>query len=255
MTITFDDPPLNEVVLGRTFLPRRDFLVAHFGAFWMQVRDQFPTAADVPPLLDANDALLAGEGLLLPRVWLSSSDSTRLIQLQQNRFHYNWRQSGENTAYVRFPSVQSEAVRLWDLFSQFVLENTGQALQPIGSELTYINLISIAGTADAFSIAQKALKGVGWSSDGTFLPAPTGFSYGLSFDIPGDVGTLTVNALSGKKQDTGESLLKFELTVRGKHNESSGFAEWSTTAHDFLVAAFKDLTTPDMHTAWKLRGN
>jgi uncharacterized protein (TIGR04255 family) len=252
MAITFDDPPLNEVALGRIFLPRPDFLVPHFGAFWDQVRGQFPRVAHAAPIIGLNEHFGDDGAVILPRVWLLSGDSTTLVQLQQNRFHYNWRQTPERKTYVRFPAIRDECVRLWKMFEEFVLQMTGQPLQPMSAELTYINFVGIPDVNSAFEIAEKTLQDSVWSHHSRFLPAPTGFTHNYSFDIPSGIGVLQVSTATAQRKD-GANVLKLELTVRGKHSEGVSFEQWSIEAHDFLVAAFKDLTKPEMHAAWKLR--
>lgn len=252
MAITFDDPPLNEVALGRTFLPRPDFLVPHFGAFWDQVRTQFPKVAHAAPIFGINDSPFDDGGMVLPRVWLLSEDSTTLVQLQQNRFHFNWRQTNEKKTYIRFPAIQAECLRLWAKFEEFIRQTTGQSLQPMSAELTYINFIAVDDVKSAFEIAEKTLQDSVWSLHPRFLPAPTGFAHNYSFDVPNGIGVLQVSTATAQRRDGG-NVFKLELTVRGKHSDELSFEEWSTRAHDFLVAAFKDLTKPEMHSAWKLR--
>lgn len=254
MTITFDEPPLNEVALGRVFLPRPDFLVPYFGAFWELVKGEFPKVGHAPPIFEQSaESPLEVLDLPLPRVWLMSDDLTRLIQLQQNRFHYNWRRATEDIRYPRFPAVQSDCIRLWERFEQFVSELTGQPLQLKYSELTYVNLIDMEPSESPFAAAERVLLDSAWTDTSRFLPRPSGFSHSYSFDVPDGLGALNVSTVSVSKRDGGKAL-KLELTVRSGQQESMSFEEWSSKAHDFLVAAFKDLTAPRMHEVWKFRG-
>ena len=48
-------------------------------------------------------------------------------------------------------------------------------------------------------------------------------------------------------------MVKLELVIRGKVQDDISFQDWSTAAHDYLVAAFKDLTKPSAHALWKLQ--
>lgn len=250
--ITFDDPPLNEVALGRSFLPRPDFLVPHFGAFWGLVRSEFPNVAHAPLIFNPNELPPDLSEVILPRVWLMSEDSTALLQLQQNRFHYNWRKTSEKLEYVRFGVIQKRCLQYWDLFEEFVRSVTAQPLVPIQSELTYVNIVDVNCNEDAFQAAERTLRDSVWTRCARFLPAPTSFAHTYSFDIPGDTGKLQVSTATAVKKEGGNAL-RLELTVRGKQSEGCSFEEWSTNAHDFLVAAFKDLTREEMHNIWKLR--
>lgn len=249
--ISFDDPPIKEVALGRTFLPRDDFLIPYYGAFWTQLRDRFPKAEHAPPIVDPSETF--NDGMFLPRVWLISEDSSTLVQLQQNRYHYNWRQTEDKKTYVRFPVIQQECLEIWRKFENFVMEATGQALQPLSAELTYTNFIEVAGASNSFEIAEETLRDSGWASHDRFLSAPKAFAHNYTFSLPGDSGTLQVAAVAAKRKDGKSEALKLELTVKGKCSNDESFEDWSAGAHDFLVQAFKDLTKPSMHQQWKLR--
>jgi uncharacterized protein (TIGR04255 family) len=252
MSITFTDPPLNEVSIGRTFLPRPDFLVPHFGAFWERIRSEFPKVDHAAPILtQGEDAIDLGQ-YMLPRVWFLSDDSARLLQLQQNRFHYNWRQTPDLATYVRFPAIQQVAIRLWDEFSTYVEKETAQPLVPLVNELTYTNLIDAEEDESGFDIGRRTLRNIGWSHANSFLPHPSQLSQGYTFGAPGDVGELVVAIVTGLRPDK-RPVMKFDLTVRGKAPKGVGLEEWSRLAHDYLVAAFRDLTTPLMHAKWGLK--
>ena len=256
MPITFDEPPLNEVSLGRTFLPRPDFLVPHYGAFWERIRADFPKVEHAAPILtqgEGGEFIDQGQ-FWLPRVWFVASDSTRLLQLQQNRFHYNWRQTPALRHYIRFPAIQEVAVRLWAEFSTFIEQQTGQPLVPLVNELTYTNLIVGEESESAFDIADRSLRDSVWSSHERFLPQPSQLTHSYGFPIPGSIGEgeLAVAVATGRRPD-GRYVLKLDLAVRGKALKGIELGEWSQAAHDFLVAGFKDLTTPAMHVNWRLK--
>lgn len=250
-SVSFDDPPVKEVALGRTFLQREDFLIPYYGAFWAQLRDGFPKVEHASPIVEPSDNLT--DGLFLPRVWLVSADSTNLVQLQQNRFHYNWRQTEEKKTYVRFPAIQKECIEVWERLEKFVLETTGQPLIPLNAELTYTNFIEVAGAKNAFEVAEQALWDSLWARHSRFLSAPKAFSHNYTFELPENRGTLQVSAVAAKRKDANSEALKLEFTVKGACPSDKSFEEWSTLAHDFLVEAFKDMTKPSMHKQWKLR--
>lgn len=249
--ISFDDPPIKEVALGRTFLPREDFLIPYYGAFWAELREKFPKAEHAAPIMDNLDVL--SEASFLPRVWLISDDSNTLVQLQQNRYHYNWRQTELSKSYPRFPAIQRGCLDIWSKFELFVLQMTGQPLQPLNAELTYTNFIEIPGSSSAFDIAEQTLRDSTWATQNRFLGSPKAFAHNYTFNLPNSKSTLHVAAVAARRKDGTSEVLKFELTVKGKCSSDESFESWSTEAHDFLVQAFKDLTKPAMHKHWRLR--
>lgn len=245
MVITFDKPPLVEVALGRVFLQRQDLLVPHFGSFWEQVRGAFPKVAHAAPIAQATDAVVvADEGYWLPRIWLSTLDDVFLIQLQQDRFHVNWRKTSANPEYVRFPAVLEKHHELWAKFDAFVTQVTGAPLQPVMNEMVYTNHIGEEG-ADLFGLSQGALRDCVWSGGTRFLPQPKAIAHSYSFDIPNGIGELTAAITSGKRTADGAAVLKVDMQVRGRVSDEANqdFDTWAVAARNFLVASFKDMTT------------
>lgn len=252
MGITFDAPPMAEVSLGCIFLPRPDFLVPHFGAFWERIRHEFPDIAHAAPIVNIEDGARVDDIFLLPRIWYVSGDKARLVQLQQNRFHFNWRKTDDEATYVRFPAVQAEAIRLWDSFGRYVREATGSEVEPLAHELTYTNIVTAPGKTP-FELADETLRDAAWCQGDRFLAPPKALSHSYTFDVPDGIGDLTVSIVTGRRADDGRGVLKLDLSVRGRSSPQRRLGLWSQQAHDHLIQAFKDLTTPAMHQQWRLR--
>jgi uncharacterized protein (TIGR04255 family) len=252
--ITFDDPPIQEVALGRTFLPREDFVIPYFGAFWATIRDQFPKAQHAAPILDPSD-FMSNDQMPLPRVWFVADDDATLVQLQQNRFHFNWRRvsAEDRRSYPRFPAVQRQFLNAWELFEKFVQAETGIPLQPVFGELSYTNHIFLADPkATAFDIAEQTLSNSVWQRPVGILKCPRGYASNYQFTLPtGD--TLQIGIAAAKRAGSSSELLKLELTVRGKCSNDKAFDSWSAEAHNVIVQSFKELTNPEIHKHWKLR--
>lgn len=245
--MTFVDAPLNEVVLGRTFKTRPDILIPHFGAFWTSIRSRFPKVQHADPILQPSDAVF---DLPLPRIWLISGNSSQMVQLQQDRMHFNWRLTDKGSPYVRFPSVQAGFVEMWDLFDAFVQETTGQGLQPSGAELTYVNLIRMDG-GDAASILRETFVGKPSEVPGLQTMQPEAFNYINDYRLSSG-SKLKASVASARATGINEHLIKFELTVSGTCSVDESFELWSSKAHDDLIAAFRAMTRPEAHSRWKL---
>jgi uncharacterized protein (TIGR04255 family) len=249
--ITFDNPPVSEVVLGRTFLPRPDFLLPYYGAFWERVKKRFPRTEHAAPIFDGN---MGSDPYFLPRVWFVAEDATTLLQLQNDRLHFNWRQMDGAQKYVRFPRIQRECLDVWAAFEEFVLEMTDQALQPQQAELSYVNIITVNGAVDTVDLFERAIKDYKCDHKDRFLPRPKNVNYSQSFSLPSGKDMLNVSIAPVRKKGSNSPALRLNLTVNGPCGAEDTFEDWSQTSHDFLVQAFKDLTTPIMHEQWKFRG-
>ena len=244
MAISFKKPPLSEVALGYTFLPRPDLLIPHLGLFWGDVRDAYPGCQHATPIIDNPEFELVSD-LPLPRVWLTSGDNARLIQLQQDRLLFNWRDSGDGTPYIRFPSIRQEFERVDALFKAHVHKLTSVALHPTSYTLTYVNLIRSGEGWSSMGDLGEIFPDLTWRSESRFLPRPTEMAWKSTFPLPDGFGSLTAHIQPGKLVRTEAPILKLEL------NASSGslggkvldMREWVTLAHDWITQAFKDLTS------------
>src|SRR5688572_27869760 len=90
---TFERPPLVEVSFGVMFAPLTAMRTAHFGAFWSRVREEFDQTDDKPAVMtDVQEASVTqvGDWFPLPRVWYVQKDGGAILQLQPNRFYFNW---------------------------------------------------------------------------------------------------------------------------------------------------------------------
>lgn len=190
--ITFDDPPVREVALGRTFLARPDFLLPYFGDFWSRIKGRYPTTEQSLPIVDPAEEI-TDLAAFSPRVFFVAPGSRSLMQLQQNRFHYNWRQGDVPAEYVRFPAIQTECLALWRELESYVLEVTKKPLQPQKAELTYTNFVEATAGENSFQLAELALHDSCWATHGRFLEAPKAFAHNYVFDVPDSKSTLQVS--------------------------------------------------------------
>jgi len=117
--VKFDKAPLSEVVGGVEF-NAPDFSSIHFGLYWQTIRDRFPTPPlDKPPI---GGIEIMASVPRLRRVWFESSDRKRFVQLQTDRFHYNWKGRSKEDEYPHFDVLYPCFKQEWDTFQQWWLE-------------------------------------------------------------------------------------------------------------------------------------
>src|SRR5215204_1225474 len=100
----YNDPPVNEVVIGIQFA-KTAITGAHIGLFWQEMRDDFPNSEEMPAL-DPKLESFEPQRFALPsfgfsswpgsRHWLTSADEVHLLQVQSDRYLYNWRRGPNN---------------------------------------------------------------------------------------------------------------------------------------------------------------
>jgi uncharacterized protein (TIGR04255 family) len=114
----YNHPPVDEVVVGLQLSSvagiealagqYREAIKADYPVVQYQPRlPPSPPANSPQPVLLISPAMPPGaEGNQGNRIWLVSQDETSLIQLQSDRFVYNWRNRGK--PYPRFEAVYTE---------------------------------------------------------------------------------------------------------------------------------------------------
>lgn len=252
MTITFSSPPINEVVVGKVFEPVQAFLMPHYGRFWELIQDEFPGCEHAAPVLDQSaEPPVDSFGLLLPRVWFSGEDKTRLIQVQSDRFYCNWRQTDGQQEYSRFDAIYAAYQKYMALFSTFVLSQLSTELITRRCELTYINVFRKGREWDSWEDLSRLFRHLKYAPqiEGGVL---RGGNLQFVYEMPERSGRLTVSIASAKAAQT-EDVIRMELTASSAPGLNADDEDaWFGKAHKAIVQSFCDLTTDDaQRSVWK----
>lgn len=147
----FQKAPLIEVALSVQFQPLAQFSSAHAGLFWQRFKAEFPICQDQPalPMLNelfgSNRPNISFVGVEFQfggnpnRTWFSTPDGSLLIQIQNNRFVFNWRKSGPDVNYPRYEFVRAKFENYLNLFQEFVAEQSLGEVTPDLYEAHYVN--------------------------------------------------------------------------------------------------------------------
>jgi uncharacterized protein (TIGR04255 family) len=268
----FGRPPVTEVVLGVQFGSLDRLTAPHLGMVWSEFRDQFPIIEEHPPLdpvfeTFADDAprtpmpRIQFELLTTPpppRIFFINSARTQLLQVQRDRFIHNWRKIGEGDAYPRFEQMLATFEDGYRRFSKLIEQGDLGLVVPNQCEISYINQIVISPeqkTFDAFKhllgtfTETVVLQDLGQPEDPRLL-----FRYVIRDDDGVPVGRLLVNALPARRLD-GASIVQFTLIARGKPAtpDLAGVSDFLTKGRRYIVRAFAQLTSDEMHMAWERR--
>lgn len=189
----------------------------------------------------------------LRRIFYIDATGNFLLQLQPSRFLANWRKQRESDEYPRFSVAHQRFLGSWETFIGF-LKETGLSTPQVNQyELTYINHI-IEGH-DAFPIGiEQFLPMFSWKSARStrFLPDPRSVNFISQFPMPDSKGILHVTVKHGRRVSDRKGLLVLDLTARGPGRKDwSDMGEWFSTAHEWIVRGFTDLTSPAAHKTWE----
>lgn len=262
---SFKRPPVVEVALSVQFNELPEFQVAHYGRFWAEIADRLPRTGTRPPLdnaieyselkpREAPSFQLLG-GYPGARTWFFNNDETALVQLQSDRFVYNWRQLRTGMAYPRYEVVRQQFGEYFDRLKAFVAREQLGEIVPVQCEVTYINHIEIGGPIERLTDLPKLLR---FWSEPTYplLKSPEQNVVRLAFRIEHEGsfwGRLHFAVEPRIRLSDQKDLLQVSLTARGhpKTPDLDGVVAFFDLGREHIVRGFAALTTPEMHKHWE----
>ena len=263
---SFRDPPLEEVALAVQLQPNAvDILdiaqfVSAFESRFPKREEQIgrpPMSEDFgPPSGEPPFKFEFTSGVPQQRLWLLAADGTRLLQVQQDIFVYNWRRSPEGVPigdpYPRYTRLRDEFVENYERLEEIAGER-GHALRPNWCEVTYINHIGEDGSQRPGM--REVFRGVETTPVGGFLPQSEDGQLALRYIIPGDHGPrgrLTVTAAPAVRRVDLTQIWVMTLTARLLAADESREAAFEAldVGHEWVVRGFAELTSDRMHERW-----
>ncbi|MQA23453.1 TIGR04255 family protein [Rugamonas rivuli] len=255
-----DNPPVVEVVCGVMFASSVVQAV-HIGAFWDRIRSEFPTVEEAPPLSaiveEPSQSVAEFESwATLPparRAWLLNRDGSNLIQIQADRFLFNWKHTLGTKNYPSYQVVITEFERRLQSFMDFMRDIGGVSLIFRQFEMTYVNHINKEYGLDQQEETSILVDHTRQSRT-RFLPQPENFNFSSSYLLPEGAGRLHVTAQSMNSPLDDTRLVRLDMTARGMASDASDESrrKWFDTAHHWITHGFVDITSPTVQREiWK----
>lgn len=248
--IHYENPPLIEVVCGIRFEPIEALKLPHLGFFWKDIRNKFPTCEYANPLHPAT--INQATNLPNPRIWLVSQKREHLIQLESNKFFFNWRKESLSLEYPHFDQVKERFLGYFEMFKNFLNKENLGIVKPLSYELTYINHIQEGDGWNELTGLNPIFLDLQWRNiKDRFLSQPTGFNLTYLFSDPKHEGSLSVKVQSGLNKKENKKLIVFELSMTGNEEEKD-MEKWFSDAHEFILNSFEDLTDEEIRkSVWR----
>ena len=262
----FDEPPVVETAFSVEFATLAKWQVPHFGLYWTRIRDRYPklnVQAALPSIIEQLD-----ESPEIPqkitfniieqpqiRCWFYNEPETQLIQIQNDRFIFNWKRGPRNDAYPHYENMRPVISNEWDEFRGFVnQENLGE-LHVRQCEITYVNHLE---------------KGIGWNNYGdlgevfpswksrdrsSVIANPEVIDINMRYVMPGGAGRLYVRAQSAIRSSDLREVIQLTLTTRGRpvSPEPLRIFEWFDDSQEFTARSFLEITSEKMQELWRPR--
>jgi uncharacterized protein (TIGR04255 family) len=259
----FTNPPVIETVLSLQFAPLEQFGIPHFGLYWQKIRSEYPRYELHPPLIGVTEkfdpsllhqkiGLRIDLGFALGpavRCWFIDESGNRLLQVQKDRFIYNWRKVKGDEIYPRYESIKDKFKEEWLRFCAFLREENLGAPEVNQCEVTYVNHIDYNSGWEGYGELSKVIACWKGSYSGTFLPPPEKVNLNVSHLLPGKEGRLHISLEPVLRSRDAVEVLQLNLTARGAPSSSSveDIFRWLDLGRSWVVRGFTDFTTENMH--------
>jgi uncharacterized protein (TIGR04255 family) len=262
--VKYDSPPVVEVVCGVMF-SGTPVQTMHIGAYWDRIRTEFPKVEDAAPLSpiveEDGQPMTFIEWSTLPparRAWLYNADGSHLLQIQADRFLFNWKHTLGATGYPSYNVVFAEFEKHLQAFIDFMRNDCGKELTYRQFEMTYVNHITQANGltpgAECAVLVDHMRQG-----GARFLPEIENFNFSQCYKLPNGNGRLHVLAQTAIKAPGGDRMMRLDLVARGIPKNLGEVSdgdiarkEWFDLAHEWITHGFADITSLDIQkNIWK----
>lgn len=231
--------------------------IPHFGAFWNEIREDYPKFEVHPPIGELNFAFSAAapETIFdLPvRCWFINEESNRLIQVQNNRFFHNWRRSSPDASYLHYDELRPVLEKEWRRFCGFLSRHVLGDPNVLLCEVSYINHLVRGDGWNSFSDLSLIFPTIGSLAGKAFVERPETVLVNSTYVMPTNEGRLRVVIQPAVRKMDGKEII--QLTVTGSCRPPSGDPNDLMTCLDYcrewVVRGFDDLTSAHMHSIWR----
>ena len=262
LSLSFDNPPVQETRIGLQFTPLTGFRIGHFGMLWDEcfgksdwlIREDAPAS---PKLTERFGSKFlkppesAGGQPSFPQVCmrLARNDGKRTAQFQPNKLTYGWTREEEKRP--SYTTVRQEFAEIIAKFIDFVARwKLGKVVNNLW-ELTYVNKIVLGDSwqkpADwhlimpgIFPVGGPQVAGHPWATfNGTWF-----------FEIPPEKGRVQVRAQKVVENQTEEISLLLVITARGEINEKDDWLPLLDLGHQSVLRVFHDISSLEARKKW-----
>jgi uncharacterized protein (TIGR04255 family) len=258
----FAHPPVNEVALSIQFQPLSALRIIHLGSLWERFgREHFASVEEQPPIPKmierfgmVRQAIAPQFEILnmapLPRVLFVSSTGNEIVQVQKDRFTYNWRKRSETDVYPRYESIEEQFIRFLDIFQSFLSDQRLGALRVEQAEVTYVNQIP---QAEIRNRVEKVISVLSGRYTDSYLHDPEEVRLSLKFPMIKEerpIGRLHIDVFGGSQADS--PVINLMLLARGISigNDINSAIEFFHAGRAAIVNGFASITSKEMHQAW-----
>jgi len=264
----YKKPPVVEVALAVQFERLSALRTQHIGLLWSEYRDRYPLVEEQPliePVYETFNKDSEGQKRLsvritetpvFPRCWFLNTERTRLIQVQNDRFIFNWRKIEGDEEYPRYKNIRSSFVKELEIFSEFIKQENLGKIVPDQCDVTYVNAIPTDEDIENHSEISDVIRTfkLDYKEDADlFQLSHEDTRIHSRFIMPNEsgepVGRLHISIEPRYRTKDGLPIFLFKLTARGtpQPKDIEGILKFLDRGNVYIVTGFTAWTEKFMH--------
>lgn len=253
----FENPPLEEVVVDMQFTDLEGLDSIHISEIYEALgkEQSFPERSVQPPLHKptSSPGVFISNVPEMPRYWFTSKDKKSLVQIQPDRFIYNWRKKRKKKPYTRFEEVFKEFDKYHSAFISGLKKSYKRLPEYEALRLTYINFVPISDFGTQIADISKLFKGFDFNSN--WPNKPKNIRHVFFYDVEELKSEMRIIIDSVLRNDDATPAIRFEIQIGGSviDGDKPPFKKWYMEARKKINCTFKEMTQPGMHKIWKLK--
>jgi uncharacterized protein (TIGR04255 family) len=271
--VSFDSPPVTEVILGVEFSGPVISEAGILADFWNQIRDEFPDVQKRPqfsPMAETFELppqppqpqieFLLGEGGGPQRYAFRNETQNLTVQVQEDRFALTWEQASPSEEYPRYRWIREQFRGLYSTFLEAAEAPLLREHLPTWCATTYTNDIEHPDSSDPMHGPLEDIVRFVRRPDSDVLPPvedTTIRQRRLLRDTDGNpIGRLYIRAiptLSSPPESRPGYKLVLRVVAKPSMQDEAGVIARQDESRELIVCSFKDITTDKMHSKWGLR--
>lgn len=164
----FKSPPLIERAINVAFEPLANFSVGDYGLFWSEIISEFPTSEAMDPLpleterfegfRPARLDLQIVPAHSLPRAAFRNAQRGELVQLQSDRFGFNWIKTSDDHQYPHSEATLDRFFSMLERFAAHVERRQLGSINIVQCELTNVNVVLVSDVGQNFADMATVFK-------------------------------------------------------------------------------------------------
>ena len=239
----FDNPPVVETVFDIEFVPLAGWQIPHFGIYWQTIRDRYPKLSVQAALASQTEPFgqrrsfqpsITFDVLSHPpvRCWFFNESETQLVQIQNNRFIFNWKRGLNHKPYPRYANIRPVIADEWQRFQAFVAAQELGLIQIRQCEVSYHNHLEKGFGWNSYEDLSEVFPIWAGSTREGFLHDPEDVEFGIRYLMPEEMGRLHIRVQPAIRNDDLKEIIQLTLAAHGrpKVEEPAQLFDWIDSA-------------------------